>query len=181
MGDAARWDAKHGAAEGGPQTADPFVVRALEQLGPGTGRRALDLAAGRGRHALELAARGWSVEAWDLSPVALDGIAAAARERELAVETREFDLEGPLPAGERADLVLVVNYLDRGLLERTRQLLAEGGHLLFTTFTTERTGEHPSARFCLDPGELAAGIAGFETRHHEEGGGRAGILARRER
>lgn len=175
--DRERWDERHG--RGGPlPPPDPFVLEALDLLGPGDGRRALDLAGGRGRHARELLERGWAVELVDVSPVALD---RAREELGPALVRTELDLSGEAGAQRAlglgpADLVLVVDFLERPLLRLAHRLLVPGGSLLACTFTTEREGEHPSARFCLEPGELPGLVANGVPRLQREGGGRAGVL-----
>ena len=175
--DRTRWNAKYQEGrETSPGAPDAFVTRCLEQDGGAPGR-ALDLAAGTGRHALELAQRGWEVEAWDVSEVGLEQLAARAREAGLELDTRRVDLDGALPAGlARQDLVLVVNYLDRDLLPRLGEAMVPGARLLFATFTTDREGGRPSDRHCLVPRELEGGIPGFRTLVYEETGGRAGWL-----
>lgn len=179
--DRERWDRRYAdeAAEAGP--VDPFLAAALEQLGPGAQRSALDLAAGTGRHALELARRDWRVAAWDISPVGLAVLARRAAVAGLAVETRAVDLvdpDLPLPDGS-FDLVVIVNFLERSLLARVPALVRPGGHLLFVTFTVDRAGTKPPLEFCLRPGELARGLSGFETLSTDERDGRAGLLGRR--
>lgn len=178
--DRARWDAKHAAAERSPEEPpDPFFAHALERL-PGGGR-ALDLAAGTGRHALALARAGFATSAWDVSPVGLAILARRAAAAGLAVETRAVDvLDGPWPPHAPFDLVVCVLFLDRGLVARLRELVAPGGHLVLATRTTEWPGDRPPARYRLAPGELARGVAGFETLLVREEGGSAGLLARRD-
>ncbi|TAH37062.1 MAG: methyltransferase domain-containing protein [Planctomycetota bacterium] len=164
-------------AEKEPAEPDPFFLKALalvEQQGRGT---AVDVACGRGRHALELARRGWRVEAWDLSTVALEQLRAAAARAQLHVDTRALELTASmLPPDRQFDLVVVVNFLDRELLAAMRRLVA--GHLILATYTSDWPGEHPSPRWRLRRGELAAGLPGFQTRLYEEQGGRAGLLCR---
>lgn len=183
LSDRERWDAKHAAAgtgADGPDRPEAFVLRALALVPFSRGARALDLAAGRGRHALELARRGYEVAAWDVSPVGLAILAERAAETGLEIETRVLDLlTESLPEDMEFDLVLVANFLDRPLYRRLSGLVRPGGHLVLTTFTTDRAGKTPSARHCLAPGELARGLEGFETLLAEEVGGRAGMLGRR--
>ncbi|MCA8982037.1 MAG: class I SAM-dependent methyltransferase [Planctomycetes bacterium] len=179
MSDASDWDAKHQLRRhdevGG---VDPFVSEALDRLGPGEGRRALDLAAGRGRHALELARRGYEVTAVDSSAEALEQVSRHARAEGLQVATRLADLESEewargLPP---ADLILVVNYLDRALFTRLSAHLRAGGRLLLATFTKDRVGDRPSERWCLEAGELASAFANGIVELCEERNGRAGVL-----
>lgn len=183
MDDRERWDAKHGAAgTPGDEACEPFVLAALDRLGPGAGRRALDLAAGTGRVALELARRGWSVEAWDVSPVGLARLAVRAKEAGLQVATRALDLvASPPPEVAPFELVTVVRFLHRPLFAELARLVAPGGHALVHTFTTDRPGARPPAAYCLEPGELARGLPGLVTLRTAEERGQASLLARRER
>ncbi len=210
--DRERWDAKHGAlARAALEAPDAFVVAALERVEvlarvePGAGEvpgRALDVAAGRGRHALELRARGYAVEAWDVSPVGLvelaecweraDADASASgrprgpRARVATLTTRSVDLigaEGARPwralALEPFDLVLVAWFLHRPLIADLAALVRPGGVALVRTATVDRAGSKPPLAYCLERGELARGLSGFTTLWHEERDGRAGLLARR--
>jgi tellurite methyltransferase len=178
--DRERWDAKYASDPewSEPREPDAFVLRALE-LVPGGGR-AVDLAGGNGRHALELARRGFEVELWDVSPVGLELARAAAARAGLPIRTRRVDLllERPLFSAQPFELALVSNFRDRELLAELPRLLRPGGHLVYTHYTTEWPGEKPPMAFRLAPGELAAGIRGFETLLCEESAGRAGLLAR---
>ena len=141
------------------------------------GCRVLDLACGSGRHALELARRGFEVEAWDVSATVLEDLDRRAKEEDVIVVTREADAD-VLPEVAAFDWIVCVNYLDRTLPERLRSLLVPGGCFTWRTFTTERPGDRPSERFCLQPGELATGFPGYETLLYEESEGRAGLTAR---
>lgn len=180
-GDRARWDAKHEHAPAEAADVDAFVAAVLDRLGPGAGRRALDLASGTGRHALELAHRGWNASAWDVSPVGLGVLARRADVAGVVVTTREVDLLAPIakPPDEPFDLVLVVNFLERPLLARLAEFVRPGGYLVFATFTVDRPGQKPPLRFCLGRGELRTGLPGFETIAVEEAEGRAGWFGKR--
>lgn len=194
--DRERWDGKYRAQEGRPlEAADAFVVEALERIGEveereprsSAARRALDIAAGRGRHTLELLRRGYAVEAWDVSPIGLTAVARAAREAGHSVATREVDLLALLErrsalaelAGAPFELVCVAWFLHRPLLAELPSLVVPGGWAIVRTATVDRAGCKPPLAYCLERGELAAGLAGFETLWHEEAGGRAGLVARR--
>ena len=100
-----------------------------------------------------------------------------AGEEGLSVVTRQLDCEEPPVAGP-FDLVVVFNYLDRAVPGKIAASVSEGGALIYCTFTTERAGDRPSDRWCLEPGELARGFEGWTVLHSMESGGRAGILAR---
>lgn len=178
--DRERWNARHAAAAGQTlRPPDPFVVQVLDELGPGGGRFAIDLACGTGRHALALAERGWAVEAWDVSAEALAQLCERARERGLEIGTRVVDLAQLPPGAPGAQLVVVVNFLDRGLFARLASLLAPVGSAVIATFTRDFPEPHPSPRFRLERGELTHDLPGLERLRAVEGGGRAGLWARR--
>ncbi|WP_433785692.1 SAM-dependent methyltransferase [Actinomycetospora sp. CA-101289] len=97
---AAFWDDRYGATErvwsGEPNAV---LVQEVTDLAPGT---ALDVGSGEGGDAIWLAGRGWRVTAIDVSRVALDRVAARARDEGLAdrVTTSVVDLfADPLPDG----------------------------------------------------------------------------------
>ncbi|KUO16284.1 class I SAM-dependent methyltransferase [Streptomyces dysideae] len=135
-----------------------------------TGGRALDLGCGPGRNALHLAARGFEVDAVDLSPTAIDWARERAREagvedaarfhRGDAFALTATELTGPydlvydsgcfhhLPPHRR------ITYL--ALLDR---VLAPGGHFALTCFASGAMGsELPDAEFYRQPG-LHGGLA----------------------
>lgn len=178
--DAERWNTRYRDPKWTcDQKLDPFVMRCIEELGDGAGRRALDFAGGTGRHALELAARGWEVEVWDISEVGLEILADKCAERGVEVTRRLMDLTEPLPEAPPFDLVLVINYLDRRVYGELQDMLTPGGRALVTTFTQEcEMGLTPSR--CLLPGELAGGLPGLRTLRQFESEGRAGVFARLE-
>lgn len=184
--DAKHWDERHASALREPLPApDPFIAGALERLaGPdGAPRelgRALDLACGTGRHALVAARLGWAVRALDFSPVALQRLRIEASSRGLLVATLLLDLEQlprPWSLGP-VDLLVCCDYLQRPFFEELPRLLAPGGHFVCAGYTSEWPGERPSARFRLEPGELARACAGLEALESVERGGRAGWFGR---
>lgn len=131
-----------------------FFERHLEHLAPGT---ALDVAAGRGRHCVPLARRGFDVLAVDVSDVAVALLRHVAEEEALPLRAERRDLsESGLPPG-RFDLVTCTRFLDRRLFGALSLAVADGGHLLFETFTTLHAERHGMRReYCLEPGELSA-------------------------
>ena len=162
-----KWDARW--RERGPVPGPPSLLLTALDLLPDQGR-ALDLAGGNGRHALWLAERGLSVTLLDVSAVALEQAAAAARAATLPLETVCADLErDPLPAGPW-DLILSFHYLNRDLWPRFPELLAPGGILVFVQPTRRNLERHerPGADFLLEEGEAARIASGFEVVRLEE-------------
>ena len=154
--------------------------------GPGA-RRALDVACGDGRDAAYLAALGFTVDAVDISDVAIDALRAAVIARRLAVNPRRLDLERePLPSSGY-DVVVQFNYLQRSLFGSLADALAPGGILLIETMTRTGSEELGDARFRLDGDELLSSFPSLEILRYEERtaerSGRpralAGLVARR--
>ncbi len=94
-------------------------------------------------------------------------MAAAAGQTVLA------DIEnGPWPfAGQTFDAVVVTHYLWRPLLPTIVQSVAEGGVLIYETFSAgnETVGKPSRPEFLLQPGELLGATAGLCTVAFEEG------------
>ncbi|MEU3843367.1 class I SAM-dependent methyltransferase [Streptomyces sp. NPDC028635] len=131
-----------------------------------TGRRALDLGCGPGRNARHLAARGFQVDAVDLSPAAV----AWARERTDTAAVRylcgnAFDLMGTELTGPY-DLIhdsgcfhhlaphRRISYL--ALLDR---LLARGGHFTLSCFASGAMGSEVPDAELYRTGALHGGLA----------------------
>ncbi len=197
---AAEWDERHRAAPP-PGAVEPYsIVRELLPLLPKG--NALDLACGSGRHTLLLAAHGWNVTAVDNSRVALerlhfealalnltvewaDSLRPSGRERRSRIVIVPADLEGfDVPRGT-FDLLLCINYLQRGLFPQMEAALRPGGEVLVETYTRTqlqfacgpRSPDH-----LLEPGELRSAFPDLQTVFYREltaGKGIASILARR--
>jgi tellurite methyltransferase len=131
------------------------------------GTRALDLACGTGRNARFLARLGFTVDALDISEVAIEALQGVA-----GVHARTVDLEHePLPTGAQ-DVVVLINYLQRDLFAGAAAALAPGGVLIAETVTrthVEQLGNSFDERFLLEPGELRHAFGGLEVLRYEEG------------
>ncbi|GJF04213.1 class I SAM-dependent methyltransferase [Pseudonocardia sp. D17] len=174
--DRERWDARHAVAGVG-QPAPPDALRGRGDLLP-AGGRALDVACGRGSVAVWLAARGFVVDAVDVSPVALAAGAALAAAQDVEVAWHVADLDAGLPAACTGpyDLVVCQRFRDPRLYPAFARLLAEGGLLVLTVLS--EVDDEPGP-FRAGPGELAAAFPGLDVLTHEEGDGAATLLARR--
>ena len=145
-------------------TASLWVQRWSHLVGPGA--TVLDVACGSGRHLRWFAQRGCTVTGVDRDEDAL------ALSRGIA-ETVLADIEsGPWPlAGRRFDAVVVTNYLWRELLPTLLASVAEGGVLIYETFSAgnESVGKPSNPKFLLRPGELLLVAQGLRVVAFEDG------------
>ena len=130
--DRAKWDARYaeGAYDERPHPS-AFLRDCLEGGALPAPDRALDLACGAGRNAIYLAQNGWTVDAVDISPVALE----RARQRsgegaQLAIHYLEQDLDAGFAGTGRYDLIVNIRYVNLPLLHTLIDRLRPGGALL---------------------------------------------------
>lgn len=135
--------------------------------------RALDLACGIGRNARFLAARGYRVDAVDISEVAL--AAARGRAPDAAIEWIECDLEdGGFEPPAHYDLIVNVRYVNLPLLESLAGSLRPGGAVLVEQHLRipdppENLVGPSTPGFRVAPGELARTLRALRIDHEEEG------------
>lgn len=160
--DAQRWNARY--ADGTPPdeiSPHPVVVDALTTSGFAAPGRAGDIACGWGDAALWCAQQGFETTSFDVSSIALDAVAQRAEDAGLSISTAVHDttIDG-VPAGPW-DFLCCVHYLDRTMLQSLTTQLRPGGIAAVAIATKANLERHvrPSARFLLDPGELADLVA----------------------
>jgi len=165
----ARWDQRYQMRQ---DPGEPCWVLAnnLQLLNPGG--QCLDLAAGLGANALLLASLGFTTEAWDISPVALDKLEQWARERDYPLRTRIVDVEQQPPQVASFDVIVVSQFLHRPLFPALIAALRPGGLLFYQTFHQQKTsGSGPSsADYLLAPGELLTLTAALRPLFYREDG-----------
>jgi SAM-dependent methyltransferase len=166
-----KWNERYrdGAYEG--RTHPSALLSAwIERLPRG---RALDVACGAGRNALFLASKGYTVDAVDISAVALERGRADAARLNLAVRWLCVDLEDDADALPRGpyDLVVWVRYVSSSLFPAVVSRLAPGGHVLceqHLATTADVAGPRAEA-FRLRAGELRSQAAGLAIVEYSEG------------
>jgi tellurite methyltransferase len=140
----------------------------IDRRAPG---RALDLACGTGRNAVHLAERGFTVDALDVSDVAIAALDELAQKRGLVIRARVSDLERePLPQ-HRYDVVVLINYLQRSLFEAIPSSLTPDGILVAETVTRahiEEVGRPFDPSFVLESGELEHAFPGMTVVRYQE-------------
>jgi SAM-dependent methyltransferase len=118
-----------------------FLTRELAPYAPG---RALDLAAGEGRNAVWLAEQGWTVQAVDFSPVAIEKARQLAVGRNVSshIAFKIADLNWYAPEPYAFDLVTLL-YLQlpfaqlAPILKRAARAVAPGGLVLLVAHDLE--------------------------------------------
>jgi SAM-dependent methyltransferase len=165
----ARWDRRYASGEYVPRTRpSPFLLEWLPRLPVG---RALDVATGTGRNALALAEAGFTVDAVDVSPVAIDRGRAEAERRHLEIDWVVADLDTGVLPGDGYDLIVVVRYRNRDLWPKLRAALAPDGWILIEhhlqTSRDDVAGPSDDG-FRLEPGELLGAFAGLRIVHYTE-------------
>lgn len=156
-----KWDRRFAerAAPGEPAA----ILRDNLHLLPASGRAA-ELACGLGGNAVALARAGLSVDAFDISAVALNKLAGYAAEHQLAIATHRCDLENSSFHSHGHDVIVCAHYLYRPLCVDIISALRPGGLVFYQTFTTLRIdGAGPSnPDFLLAPNELLQLFAGLD-------------------
>lgn len=134
---------------------------------------------GLGRNALYLARLGFTVDAVDVSAVAVAHLAGVAGDRGVAVRTHRLDLSAdPLPGGPYR-VIVNTYFLDRRIGPALAAALAPGGLLVFETFLPDPEaayGPQDPARV-LEPGELREAFLGLAVLDYREGAAEPGSRA----
>jgi len=146
------------------------------ELEPGS-RTAVDVACGQGRHVLYLARRGWTVDAMDISEVALEQLAAVAAAEGLAVGCHQRDFEPPTPLESspfdphRYDLAVMMRYTNLPLLPYVASALRPGGYLVTEVYLkSDRVDAGPrNPDFRVTSAALRDAAAALETIAYHEG------------
>jgi SAM-dependent methyltransferase len=164
-----KWDERYrsGAYEGRTHPTE-LLAEWLPRLPKG---RALDVACGIGRNALFLAEQGYTIDATDISSVALERAREAAKARHLSIRWLELDLETEALPDTRYDLIVMVRYTHPALIPQLVARLADGGYLLCEEhLQTHREVVGPTnARFRMRPNALLAAAKGLRVLYYREG------------
>ena len=140
--DKIKWDTKYRKKREllRPREASEVLMRYAFQ---GEGMRALDLACGAGRNTIYLAQERYEVDAVDIAEIALDALRVDASQRGLAVYISPLvqDLDSYIPSSEAYDIIVMSNFLDRALLERTKEGLKRGGLYIVETYMGDLINE----------------------------------------
>jgi SAM-dependent methyltransferase len=160
--DRIRWDDRYDGHRLAAPTSPDVLAGRSDLLGalPGSGR-ALDLACGVGDQSLWLAARGLSVIALDVSPVAVDllGEAAAAAGLTDSIDARVHDTDQGLPSDVTdLDVIVCQRFRVVALYPEMVDRLRVGGVLILTVLSAVGV-DGPPGPFHAPAGELTTTFA----------------------
>ena len=162
-----KWDQRY--ADDGYRKNNPVELIAdwLPQIPVG---RALDVACGAGRNALFLAEAGYRVDGIDISPVGLERARQGAVEQGLEINWIEHDLDRPFEFDAGYQLILVMWFVNLGLVRRLCHHLAPGGFLLCQEHleSDEAVIGPDGNRFRVAPGALRDAARGLEILFYDE-------------
>ena len=166
----AKWDRIYaGQLESEPEPAAVLAENA--HLLPTAGH-ALDLACGQGGNALFLARRGFTVTAWDISPVAINGLASRASRLGLKISAQVRDVEAePFPVA-MFNVAVVSRFLARPLARPIQDSLNPGGLLFYQTYSREKLSPQGpnNPDYLLAENELLAMFQGMRLLIYREEG-----------
>ncbi len=181
-----KWNQRWQEKASNPLTPDPWLLRAMTFLSPGS---TLDIACGRGRNSLYLAEKGFTVTGIDISDQGLKLLEQEATNLNLTLNLLQLDLEASvaLPQGP-FDVILKFFYLQRSLLPIIKEILRPGGVVVLRSFINAESpkNEPGNPAFILNSGELLDIFTGWDILLYEEGleesqtgGNLTGIVARK--
>lgn len=144
------------------------LVRLLTLLPRG---RVLDVACGEGRNAVFLAGNGFTVDAVDSSPSAIEEGKRIAEEAGAEVNFILADINGYVISPDTYDLIINFNFLERRLAPQIIRGLKSGGALLFETFAIEqrKIGRPKNPDYLLGPNELLRLFGVLHIAYYREG------------
>ncbi len=130
-----KWDNIYLSAEQASAPAE--ILQQHLYLLPRQGQ-ALELACGLGANALLLAEAGLAVDAWDISPVALQKLDRQAQTKGLQINTAAVLIDTNHLSGKSYDVIVISRFLDRTLCNAIMAALKPGGLLFYQTFTRHK-------------------------------------------
>jgi len=147
--DKERWDSKH--RENSMPSTPIDLVSTYSKLA--TGKMALDIACGMGRHSRYLAQEGFSVDALDISSVAISNLQNIPN-----INAKEVDFDTYRLEKNKYDLIVCTYFLERRLFLQMLDALRDRGLILIETFLHHSDNERKSSNpaFRLNEGELEA-------------------------
>ncbi len=130
-------------------------------------KRALDVGCGGGRHSIFLAKNGFSVDAVDISSVAIAYLKSI--KNNLNITPILADLDNFEITPNKYGLIVKVNYLDRALIKRAKSALLKGGIIVVESYVEDKENEKEGNKaFLLKKGELKELFNDFDVIAYNE-------------
>ena len=132
--------------------------------------RALDVACGAGRNAIFLAQNGFDVDAIDISKEGLKLASDKAESLGLKINWLEHDLDQAYNFKSDYNLIVVLWYVNLGLISQLCENLTPGGYLICEEHlvTPEEVIGPKNPDYRVKPGALRAAVSPLEILHYEE-------------
>jgi len=162
--DREKWNEKYSSGQF-PWTEPSPIVKEFYTLAKG--KKALDLACGTGRNAIFLAEKGFTVDAVDISDVALKEL----KKKNPAVNTINADLDFYRIPENKYNLIININYLNREIIPCIKESLKKDGVIIFETFTLTEGGNYfqpENKKYMLRKNELLHLFMDFYVVFYEE-------------
>jgi 2-polyprenyl-3-methyl-5-hydroxy-6-metoxy-1,4-benzoquinol methylase len=148
--DKERWDDKYLDKKIAQHLSTPTqLVKDYAHLAKG--KQALDIACGIGRHSKYLVSLGFSVDALDISSVAIAQLQGLEH-----IDAKEVDFDTYTLEKEKYDLIVCTYFLERKLFPQMIAALKTDGIIIFETFVHDEHNENSPSNptFLLNKGEL---------------------------
>ncbi len=147
------------------------VVRENLHLLPDSGV-GLELACGLAANSFALAGQGFKMDAWDISPVAVEQVNQRAAAEGISVSAVARDVVEQPPEPAHYDLAVVSHFLDRSIISSIINCLKPSGLVFYQTFSQTRVGESGPSNmaFRLADNELLSLFSGFKVLVYREEG-----------
>ncbi len=160
--DKKKWNEKY-SKNPNEETFSPLLEKYIAHANIG---KALDIACGRGANTDFLHAKGFEIDAVDISDYALSQI-----KKSPTINTISADLDKYYLAPNQYDLIANINYLNRRLLPQIKDALKPGGLLIFETFMLAHGNfKLPTMNldYLLRKNELLHSFIGLDIIYYEE-------------
>ena len=162
-----KWDEIYLRRENDPTPS--IVLQQNSYLLPENGV-ALDLACGQGGNALLMAEAGLDVQAWDISPVAVEQLQNSAKLKGLNVTAQVRDVTESPPAVNSVDVLVVSFFLERKLCPALFAAIKPGGLLFYQTYCQQKVSQQgpTNPEYLLSDNELLQLFPQMKVRVYRE-------------
>jgi len=162
-----KWDTVYSKQDKKPLAC--LALKENQHLLPTSGV-ALDLACGLGGNALLLAQAGLNVQAWDISPVAINQLQQEASRQHLPIEGSVRDVEHKPPEENSVDVITVSYFLNRDLCSALVAALRPGGLIFYQTYCRQKVKQEGpvNQNYLLKDNELLTLFNDLQIRVYRE-------------